>query len=67
MNDFLIHIVISHFVFYFFKFIYFEREGEGYSERGERQNSKQAPHCQCRGQHKAGTHEPQDHDLSQNQ
>ena len=35
-------------LFFFFKFIYFEREkargGEGQREEGERENLKQAPH-----------------------
>ena len=36
------------FLKYIFKFIYFERESEGGAVReGERENPKQAPHCQC--------------------
>ena len=57
-------------------FILRERESESKGEhmhkweRGEteeRKNPKQAPHCQSRAQCGAGSHEPRDHDLSQNQ
>ena len=43
-----------------------EREqGEGQTERGrERENPKQAPHCQCGVRCGARTHEPRDGDLS---
>ena len=40
--------------------------GEGQRER-ERENPKQAPCCQPRARHGAQSHEPGDHDLSQNQ
>ena len=39
---------------------------EGERER-ERENPKQAPHCQSRALCGAQTHKPQDHDLSRNQ
>ena len=41
-----------------------EREA---GREGERENPKQAPSCQRRGPCGARTHEPRDHDLSQNQ
>ena len=45
-----------------------ERESRGGAERdGERENPKQALHCQHRPRHRARTHEPFDHDLSRNQ
>ena len=56
------------------QFIYFERrdrdreggrEREGQRER-ETENPKQATHCQARSPPGARTHEPGDHDLSQN-
>ena len=66
------------FFFFFFLFSLFilrEREREREREQGrgrekgrerERENLKQAPHCQPRARCGAGTHEPSDHDLSQN-
>ena len=51
-------------------FVYFERERESAQgrgrERGERENPKQALHCQHGAQCRAWTHEPWDHDLGQN-
>ena len=40
------------------------RMGDGQKER-ERENPKQAPHCQCRARQGAQTHELWDHDLRQ--
>ena len=55
-----------------FKFIYFERDrdcmSEGGAERGrERENPKQALHCQHRARCRVQTHKLRDGDLSQNQ
>ena len=55
-----------------FKFIYLfgEREheqGRGKEREGEREDPKQALHRKGGAQHRAQTHEPRDHDLSQNQ
>ena len=48
----------------FLKFIYFERsEGKRVKDI---ENPKQAPYCQHRAQCKSWSHEPWDHDLSQN-
>ena len=51
---------------------YLEREltraSRAGAERGrERENPKQARHCQCRAQHGAQPQEPRDHDLSRDQ
>ena len=50
-------------LFFFFKFISLERERLTERDR-ERENGKQAPHCQRRTRSGAQTHEPRDHDLS---
>lgn len=47
-----------------------EREGEHKWEgqrKREKENPKKALHCWSRARHGAGSHEPQDDDLSQNQ
>ena len=51
---------------YFCKFIYFEG-GEMSGRKGERENPKQAQHCQHRAWRGARTHKPWDYDLSWNQ
>ena len=53
-------------------FVYFEREREtehkqGRAEKGGKRKSKQAPCHQCRARRGAQSHEPRDHDLSENQ
>ena len=56
--------------FFLSLFISFEREStnKGGAEREkETANPKQAPCCRCRAQPGARTHQPGDHDLSQNQ
>ena len=74
LNDIKIRLVFHCFNHLFFSwlFIYFERErGKAQAEEGqtvrERENPKQAPHCQHRARHGTWTHQPWDHDLSGNQ
>ena len=63
------HDIAIHFKLNFRKKCLFIWETRG-KERGReigRENPKQALHCQHRAQHRARTHDPWDHDLSQNQ
>ena len=51
-----------------FTYLLLEREQAGEGQReSDRENPKQALHCQHRVQRGAQTHEPWDHDMSQNQ
>ena len=53
---------------FFLMFIYLFWETEqGRAEREERENFRQALHCQHRSLYRAQNHEPWNHDLSQNQ
>ena len=75
IHSFLVHHLtdIPEFIFFllFLMFIHFLRETEHEWERGRErerhriQNKLQALRCQHRAQHKAWTHKPWDHDLSQ--
>ena len=44
-----------------------QKWGRGREREGERENPKQALHCQHRDRHGAQTHELGDHDLSPSQ
>ena len=59
-------------VFFFsvYSFILRDREGErgrGRERERGRENPKQTLYCQCGSRHSTPSHEPRDHDLSQNQ
>ena len=54
------------FVYFLFKFIYFERERKWGRDRGESKNPKQTPHHQHRAWCGARSHNPGNHDLSWN-
>ena len=65
LNSVIIYRMLPHFsqIFHFFKFIYFERVHKcvrrGGAERDrERENPKQAPHCQHGTQYGAQSQEP---------
>ena len=63
---FLIAYCVPGFFMYIYLFIYFERESGGGAQR-EGENPKQALHCHCWAWCGVVSHEPQDHDLNQNE
>ena len=61
-------LYLSNFNCFFFKFIYFGGvRMQGGRAKREKENPKQALHCECRRRYRAWTHKPWDHDVSWNQ